>query len=110
MIVKPGDKLFCVTNGYGGPQTREVEVESVGRKWAYLKGRGGDRFDIKTGRLDGRGFTSNANVYFSEADWCAETEADALFIRFRQSVSYARKQGITVASITEAAKLLGVAL
>lgn len=56
---------------HGAPdRRRDMRVTKVGRVWATLES--GDRFDIASGRLDGKGYASPGRVWESSDEYLRE--------------------------------------
>jgi hypothetical protein len=111
----PGQKLLFVEKTVDGwrqgavPREYEVEVASVGRKWATLKGRYG-RLNIITGEMDGEGYSAPGRFYLSREHYEAEQRADRAWDAFRWRVGYQRPPGLAAERITLAASTLGIEL
>lgn len=106
MTLAPGMTLFYVPSSrYGQP--REVTVERIGRKWAYLAGRNG-RVDMETLAVDGGQYSSPAQCYGSREEWEAETERGKTWTTLRRAMPYSPPPGVSVADIRAAAHLLSI--
>lgn len=107
--LKVGQKLWWVPNKrWGGPQ-REVTVEKVGRIWAHLNER--NRIDKQTLIADGGEYSSPGRCYLSKAEYDEYIERVTTWNVFAATVRYKEMpDGVTVADITEAAKLLRIEL
>lgn len=85
------------------------KVVAVARKWATLDDR--SRFDMSTGYLDGKGFSSPGTVHESEEAWKASVVADQYWRAFSRKVERSpRPHGVTTDDIVVAASMLGLAL
>lgn len=106
---KVGQKIFVVISRYSRrAQTSHVKIEKIGTKWAYLESYYG-RFDIKTGRLDGKERTSPGRVYATEADYLIETKLNEAWRSFQDDVRSVRlPEGLTTIKIERAREALGL--
>lgn len=107
--LKVGQKLWWVpSQRYAGSQ-REVTVEKVGRIWAQLSER--SRIDKQTLIADGGEYMSPGRCYLSKAEYDEHIERVTAWNSFVYTVRYqSMPDGVTIADITEAAKLLRIEL
>lgn len=106
MTLAPGMVLFYVpSHRYGQP--REVTVERVGRKWAYLSGNNG-RVDVETLIVDGGQYSSPARCYGSREEWEADTERGKTWALLARKMPYSPPEGVDTDDIKKAAELLGI--
>jgi hypothetical protein len=79
-----GQTMILVPNDSRRP-AMEVTITSLGRKWAGLSGAGyiNARFDIHTGRMDGRGYSSPGTLWPSWEEYHREQERVAKQTRLR---------------------------
>lgn len=108
---KVGDELFFVNASRC--ERRTVKIKAVGRIWVTLDvAHETYRFAIDDASMNVMipNHGGIGNCYFSEQAWLDEKSLDAAWGNFRSSVSgtYARPNGVTVKSIAEARKLLGL--
>jgi hypothetical protein len=97
--LKVGDSVWIVPDQQRG---RAVTVEKVGR--LYLKTSGGWRVQ----RADGYG-EYGVRAWASEADWRADTEADAAWLEFyRGIIPWRRPPALTAEQIRAVAAQLGI--
>jgi len=86
----------------------EVQIAKLGRKWAFLKETWAGRFDMETGYIDGKGFTSPGRVFEDQLvyeEYCRTQLAwTALGRVFRHDPSV----DIRVRDVSGAARLLGI--
>ena len=101
-----GQKLWFVPDRHFG-QPREVTVLKIGRKWAAISERG-DRIDIETLVVDGKGYSSPGRCYRSREGYetiaAANAAWDALMRDLRNT--YQRPRGLTVEDIEQARRIL----
>jgi len=64
----------------------EEAIVKVGKKWVYL--RGNCRFDMKTGEIDGRGFSSPGRVYLTAREYKVDVEKAALWRKIRDTIGW----------------------
>jgi hypothetical protein len=109
--LKVGDVLYFVPNERRGPP-REVTVESVGRKWATLKGYYSSelRIDLKEWRADGKGYSSPGRCYLNASEYEFAIMRDKLWMQFRRAVECTYGHEPEPDSVIQAAKLLGIEL
>lgn len=64
-----GSQLWRVPDAFGRPPKpgKSVTVVKIGRAWATLDN--GERVDLRTLKVDGRGYSSPAKCYGSEAEY-----------------------------------------
>lgn len=79
--VKPGDKLYYVSDGRRESR-RWVEVKKVGRIWIYL---GHMRASVKTGIIDGHGYSSPGRVFVSQEEVVEVERINRLSAEFGRS-------------------------
>lgn len=109
MNIKPGTVLWFVHNSYRGGINHYVKVAKVGRKWATMEG--GMRADLRTGYVDGGGYTSPGRCYESEAVWKAEAKALDHWNHLKKTLEYSSLPvGLTPEDITKARLLLRLPL
>lgn len=88
MTWKVGQQVFVVYNGnYLSQKPRWETIEKIGRKWATISS--GNRFDIKSGSLDGGNFVSPGRVWTTEMAWLENKELDADWRKLREKLSRA---------------------
>lgn len=81
---KVGDKGWYVPTDRRRRDAREIVVTAVGRKWAKFGVV--DRFDLATGWVDGRDFSSPGRVYRSREDWRAATDRYEAWAAFKGKI------------------------
>ena len=108
---KVGDELFFVA----GRRTanRTIKIKTVGRIWVTLDAAHETyRFAIDDDSMNVMipNYGCVGKCYFSEQAWLDEKALDAAWSGLRAAVSgaYNRPNGVTVESIAEARKLLGL--
>lgn len=97
--LRVGQKLFFVSSG-SDQKTREVTVNSVGRKWAELSNF--CRIDIKTFVADGGKYDSPGKCFINIEEYVDKKTAMSEFHRLRNEV-YACKfnESVTAEDIRE---------
>ena len=102
--MKAGDTLF-LQHKHG--RNQNIEIESVGRKWAKIKGRARWRLDLAS-RCVWEGDLDVGWCYESEATFDAECMRVAEWSRLVRLVgsTYIAPSGVTVEDMDAAAKLL----
>ena len=104
--MKVGDKLYFV---YNDRSCRHVEVEKVGRVWAYLSND--YRIDLKILRADGGNYSSPGRAWHSKEEYDASRAADKLWWMFRTLVHACHADNyFTAEQIIAAAAALGIDL
>ena len=102
--LKVGDKLWFVPNWYG-EGSYEVEVRSVGRKWATVaavaSGRRDHRISLTTLRSDEGSTNPPGRAYRDRAVYEAEQAATTAWRTFRSNFPYNRPSHLTAEDIAE---------
>lgn len=107
MKLEIGQKLYLVYSDSRRGNSREVEVEKVGRKWAELSGYGG-RVSIEDLSIDGgAGYSSPGRCYLSQEDYEGVLLLNKSWRDFTEDLKY-RPAGITVDIILQARIVLGM--
>jgi hypothetical protein len=83
-------------------------VARIGNKWVYLDTPGyvSERFNLATGWMDGRGYTSTRRVWPSREAWETAVSTDEEWNRLKVRITYKAPEGVTLADIRQAARLL----
>lgn len=105
-----GQKLWFVPayqqDGFG--QDREVEVGSVGNKWATLVHQR-MRVSLATLTIDGGIYSSPGRCHLDRAAYEAKRNLERVWQAFARRVSpVSVPDGVTIADITKAAELFGI--
>lgn len=104
-----GMKLFFVFSRYStGRNHREVEVKSVGRKWAQLSN--GNRISLDTWVADGGNYSSPGMCYESRQQYEEKCKVNTEWEWFRRLVNShtSSPKEVTVEKIKQAVELLGL--
>lgn len=108
MSLQVGQKLWYVPNDKRWGKEQEIEVTKVGRKWANVGYLG--RIDIETLSVDGRGYSSPGQCYLSREEWERNEVLSDAWWEFKELIKKTNKrpEGITIESIEQAKRLLGL--
>lgn len=94
---------------HGHRDLMAYEITKLGRKWASLGKMERYRFDLKTGEIDGQGYTSLGKVYVSEEAYAQEQATDKAWRAFQDQVRNIRApEGVTPEKLSQALQLLGI--
>ncbi len=104
-----GQKLWWVWSDPRTGDPKSVTIEKVGRKWITLSN--GHRIDKESMRADGDGYASPGCCYMSETEYQVAKMRAFLWSDLRRKVEFgAVPNGVTIADIREAARLLRIEL
>lgn len=101
-------KLWFVGAGNFRRHRGEVTVTSVGRKWAQISGVYNGRIAVDTLAADGAGYPSAGQCYASEQAWAEQEGPKHAWQALRLRMPTECPEGLSVETIAQAAKLLGV--
>lgn len=109
MKIQVGQKLWWV-GGNGSRSQYEVEVVTVGRKWATINPGNHIRINIDTGHADGKGYMSPGQCWESREAYEAHTERVNTWFVIWSSMQHQFNvpENISTENIRAAAKLLGI--
>lgn len=102
---------FISWHGRRISDVREVTITKAGPSWATFTAGGVEfRASQETGHIDGRGYTSPGQLWASLAEYTAHAERVAAWLKLTAALRDMREPppGCSLASINEAAKLLGI--
>jgi hypothetical protein len=110
--LKVGDKVWFQSAARFSVANCEIQVTKVGRKWAYW-GNGlhsVQRFDLKTGCVDGGDYVSVDRVFPSRKDAEEEKAKRRKWSALRTGLPYLPGADVSAGDIDKAAALLGIKL
>ena len=92
-----GQKVYVVPNNDGGRGLTSYEetITKLGRKWGYLQHWERNKFDLKTGEIDGGQYTSPAKVYPDKELYDLHVLRQARWANIKQHMPYIVPNTIT---------------
>lgn len=102
MNLKVGQKLWYVPRQARSGNAYEIEVQSVGRKWAYCSHN--TKIDIQSGDEDGGEYSSPDRAWTSKEEWQNHIDLQVAFQSLRNDLKLS--PDLTLSDILKAREIL----
>jgi hypothetical protein len=108
MAVVVGQTVYVAAVAKRDGAGKIATVARIGKKWVYLATprHADERFDLETGYMDGGEYTPTHRVWPSREAWETAVATDEEWNQLKIRMAYQAPQGVTLADIRQAAKLL----
>lgn len=106
-------QTLCLTeidnrNRYNTVTPKEATVTKVGKKYFYVQGYNELRFHLDSGRQENGGYSPRYELFFDEATYNSETEANEVWTEYRKIAQhmYSKPKHVTVDQVRQLISIL----